>query len=60
MAIAIGPTKYKEDLLHLCECGKEARFMCPAPGCNYKTKVKTNVKVHTKRQHKTLFNKIVM
>lgn len=35
------------------ECGKEPQFVCPFEGCNYKAKVKVNMKQHlSSKKHK--------
>lgn len=31
------------------ECGKEPRFICPTGGCNYRSKIKSNVKRHMRK-----------
>lgn len=37
------------------ECGKEPRFLCPARGCNYRSKIKSNVKRHMRKHTEELF-----
>lgn len=43
--------KYRSNLMQhrKRECGKEPRFICPIRGCNYRSKIKSNVKRHMRK-----------
>lgn len=46
--------KYRNNLIQhqKRECGIEPKFLCPTRGCNYRSKIKGNVKRHMKRHSK--------
>lgn len=40
------------------ECGKEPKFKCPLAGCDYRCKLKGNLKTHLKGKHRMTEDKI--